>query len=256
MRSGNVWDASLYDRHIGFVAKFGKDVVEWLQPKKGENILDLGCGTGSLSQEIAKSGAIVDGLDFSETMITKARQKYPRIHFFIDNGETFRTSKKYDAVFSNAALHWMKNAEKAAKSVWYALKPRGRFVAELGGKGNVQAVIDGIADVLSSDYGLDTAGRNPWYFPSAGEYAGLLERQGFTVELVSCFDRPTPLSDGEKGLDHWLDSFADDFFPEFSKREKAVLYAKINQKLRPRLYRDGIWVADYKRLRIAAVKNG
>lgn len=255
MPSGNVWDASLYDNQIGFVAKFGKGVVEWLKPQKGEKILDLGCGTGDLSAEMARTGANVDGLDFSEAMIAKARQKYPRVHFYKDNGETFRTTQKYDAIFSNAALHWMKNADKAAESIWLALKPGGRFVAELGGKGNVQSVIDGISGILAEEYGIDAGERNPWYFPSAGEYSTLLERQGFTVNLVSYFDRPTPLSDGENGLNHWLDSFADDFFPEFSKAEKAALYKKIKQKLKLQLYLDGVWVADYKRLRIAATKN-
>ncbi|MBD1381821.1 class I SAM-dependent methyltransferase [Metabacillus arenae] len=255
MGSVNAWNADLYDGKLSFVSHFGKGVVELLQPQRGEKILDLGCGTGDLSYEISKSGAIVTGIDSSDEMIKKACEKYPQIPFIIDDGETFRTNEKYDAVFSNASLHWMKQAEKVIESVKQALYPGGRFVAEFGGKGNVQTVIRGITEVLSQEYGIHATKRNPWYFPSIGEYSTLLEKNGFKVSYAHHFDRPTPLTDGEKGLNHWLDSFADDFFPEFSKEEKMDIYRKIKNKIQPDLYKDGIWEADYKRIQIAAIKN-
>lgn len=255
MSSINVWNADLYDDKLSFVSIFGKGVVELLQPKRGEKILDLGCGTGDLSYEISKSGALVTGSDFSEEMIEKARKKFPQIPFIVEDGETFRTNEKYDAIFSNAALHWMKQAAKVVESVEQALHPGGRFVAEFGGKGNVQTVIRGITEVLSEEYGINAAERNPWYFPSIGEYSAILEQYGFTVSFAHHFDRPTLLSDGEKGLNHWLVSFADGFFPEFSKEEKMVIYGKIKNKIQVDLYKDGLWEADYKRIRIVAIKK-
>jgi trans-aconitate methyltransferase len=255
MSSVNVWNADLYDDKLSFVSSYGKGVVELLQPQKGEKILDLGCGTGDLTYEISKSGAIVTGSDFSGEMIEKARKKYPQIPFIVANGETFRTNEKYDAVFSNAALHWMKQATKVVESVELVLNPGGRFVAEFGGQGNVQTVIRGITEVLSQEYGMNVAERNPWYFPSIGEYSTILEQYGFRVSYAHHFDRPTPLTDGEKGLNHWLDSFADDFFPEFPKEEKIVIYEKIKNKIQSTLYKDGIWEADYKRIRIVAIKK-
>jgi trans-aconitate methyltransferase len=255
MSSVNVWNADLYDGKLNFVSSLGKGVVELLQPKRGEKILDLGCGTGDLSYEISKSGAIVTGSDLSREMIEKAREKYPQIPFIVEDGETFRTNEKYDAVFSNAALHWMKRAAKVVQSVELALHPEGRFVAEFGGQGNCQTLIQGIKEVLSDEYGMNVAEKNPWYFPSIGEYSTLLEQYGFKVIYAHLFDRPTPLTDGEKGLNHWLDSFADDFFLEFSEEEKTVIYGKIKNKIESDLYKDGTWALDYKRIRIVAIKK-
>lgn len=255
MRSVNVWNADLYDDKLSFVSMFGKGVVELLQPQSGEKILDLGCGTGDLSYEISKSGAIVTGIDFSGEMLERAREKYPQISFIVEDGETFRTNEKYDAVFSNAALHWMKQAAKVVESVKLALHPGGRFVAEFGGQGNVQTVIRGITEVLSEDYGINVAERNPWYFPSIGEYSTLLEQSGFQVSYAHHFDRPTPLTGGEEGLNHWLASFANDFFPERSNEEKMVIYGKIKNQIQSDLYKDGIWEVDYKRIRMVAIKK-
>jgi trans-aconitate methyltransferase len=136
----NDWNAQLYDSKLRFVSEFGKDVVALLHPKAGEKILDLGCGTGDLSFEISKLGASVVGMDLSHSMIQEALAKYPNLQFKVENGEEFRTEEKFDAVFSNAALHWMKRAANVIESVWIALKPGGRFVAEFGGKGNVELV--------------------------------------------------------------------------------------------------------------------
>ena len=252
--SMNTWDAHLYDDKQGFVSDFGKSVVELLQPQQGERILDWGCGTGVLTNEIARSGALVEGMDASAGMIAQARSKYPAIPFYTGNGETFRAAAPYDAVFSNAALHWMKEADKVAESIAKALRPGGRFVAELGGKGNIQTLIKGIHDVLLKTCGIRAEERNPWYFPSIGEYTSLLEKNGFKVTYARHFTRPTPLEDGDRGMDDWLDSFGDDFFPEFSAAERKQLYREIKEAIRVDLFKDGIWVADYERLRLTAVK--
>lgn len=195
----NNWDANLYDGKIGYVSQMGRELVKLLNPQPGERILDLGCGTGDLSQEIARSGANPSGIDLSPSMIEKARQKFPDIQFAVENAETFRTSERFDAVFSNAALHWMKGAAKVVESVWLALRPGGRFVAEFGGRDNVATIIKGITDVRS-EYGISSTEINPWYFPGINEYSSLLEQQGFHVTYAVHFEHPTPLEDGENEL--------------------------------------------------------
>ncbi|MEW9699846.1 trans-aconitate 2-methyltransferase [Paenibacillus sp. SI8] len=256
MGSTHSWKPELYDNKLGFVSQFGKGVVELLDAQKGERILDLGCGTGDLSSEIAQSGASVIGMDYSERMVEKARQKYPNLEFVTGNAESFALDAPVQAVFSNAVLHWVKDAESVVASVWNALEKGGRFVAEFGGKGNVEHIVRGIYDVLSQDYGIDASQRNPWYFPSIGEYSLLLEKQGFRVTYAAHFDRPTQLEDGENGLFHWLNGFAaDEFFKNIPASDRGSIFEKIAHAARPALFADGVWFADYKRLRIVAIKE-
>jgi trans-aconitate methyltransferase len=253
--SVNVWNADAYDEKLSFVSELGKSLVEMLDPKQGEKILDLGCGTGDLTNEIAKLGAKVVGMDVSPDMIEKARKKYPHLSFLADNGESFRTEERYDAIFSNAALHWMKRAESVVQSMALALREGGRLVVEFGGKGNVDAIVKTIEEVLFTNYGIDAKERNPWYFPSIGEYSSLLEKHGFRVIYAIHFDRPTPLPDGDQGLDHWLEGFAGAFFADFELDEKTLAYQKIKSRLKAYLWKDGVWIADYKRIRMIAVKE-
>jgi trans-aconitate methyltransferase len=250
----NQWDAQLYDDQLHFVSTYGKEVLGLLQPRAGESILDLGCGTGDLTFEIAQAGAEVQGIDLAEEMIRKAKKKYPELSFSVENAETYKRPNAFDAVFSNAALHWIKNAEQVVANVWVNLRPNGRFVAEFGGKGNVRSIVEAIDEVLK-EYGRDLRARNPWYFPSIGEFSGLLERQGFRVRSALHFDRPTVLPGGEKGLKHWLDMFGDDFFFDFTDEHRKEIFEKIERRLRPRLFDGNSWTADYRRLRIWATKE-
>jgi ubiquinone/menaquinone biosynthesis C-methylase UbiE len=254
MSSIHVWKTELYDNKLGYVSELGKGVVELLNHQKGEKILDLGCGTGDLAYEISKTGANETGMDLSREMIGKAREKYPEIHFFIGNAENFQFEESFDAVFSNAALHWMKNAKQVLKCVWNVLNKGGRFVAEFGGQGNVETVIKAISEVLYEDYGIDASRLNPWFFPSIAEYSTLLEQQGFRVTYALHFDRPTKMEDGENGLNHWLTGLADDFFKGFSEKERNRVFEKIAAKAKKELFHDGSWYLDYKRLRIMAIK--
>lgn len=253
-KSINQWNSTVYDQKLAYVANFGKDVVTLLDPQSNESILDIGCGTGDLTNDLQKSGAHVLGMDNSENMLARARLKYPKLHFIKSDVTTFQMDKKFDAVFSNAALHWVKEPEQAALSIYHALKQGGRFVAEFGGHGNVGIVINGILEVLR-EYNIDGKERTPWYFPRIGEYCSLLENIGFRTTFATHFDRPTTLSDGEEGLHHWLESFADDFFPEFGKSERNIVYEKVKQKVKSHLFHNGQWELDYKRLRIVAIKE-
>ncbi|MUT66636.1 class I SAM-dependent methyltransferase [Paenibacillus sp. NEAU-GSW1] len=251
---GQVWNAELYDNKLGFVSDYGKGVVELLNAQPGEHILDVGCGTGELTNEIAKSGAIVSGMDMSEEMIEKARAKYANIQFQTGDAEQFTTNTAYDAIFSNAALHWIKKPEKAIACMWNALKPGGRLVVEFGGHRNVGTVVSALYRHLVNDYGVDAEARNPWYFPSIASYTSLLENQGFDVLHAALFERPTKMEDGEKGLAHWLNGFANTFVADFSAEQKEELFDKVAGSARGQLFRDGAWYVDYKRLRVIASK--
>lgn len=248
------WNPQLYDTHSRFVSEYGQSLIELLQPQPGERILDVGCGTGDLANQIAQAKADVEGIDASPEMIAQAQQKYPHLTFRVADIAQFRTAHTYDAVFSNAVLHWVKEADKALESIWLALRPGGRFVAELGGQGNIAQVEKAILQVLHEEYSLDASSRSPWYFPSLGTYTRLMEQQGFVVRYALYFDRPTPLPDGEKGLQHWLDNFAASFFVDFLPSERQQIYRRIEDLLKPKLFDGQRWVGDYKRLRILAHK--
>lgn len=251
----HVWQTDLYDKKLDYVYELGKDVVDLLSPKRGEKILDLGCGTGELAHEISKHGATVIGMDLSTQMIDSAKRKYPEINFFVGDAESFKLDEQVDAVFSNAALHWMTKPEKVIKCVWDALKPGGRFVAEFGGQGNVETVIKATSQVLDKDYDIDASKLNPWYFPSIAQYSTLLEQQGFRVTYAVHFDRPTKMKDGDNGLNLWLTGLADDFFKGFSVQEKKNVISKIEAEARKELFNDGAWYIDYKRLRVVTTKT-
>lgn len=249
----NKWDPDNYDNKVGFVSEFGKEVLKLLAPELGESILDLGCGTGDLTYEIFKLGAAPIGIDYSPTMVKKACEKYPGIPFSVDFAQAFRLKEPVDAVFSNAVLHWVKIPSLAIESIYLALKEGGRFVAEFGGKGNVDSVIKAIYEVLSQ-YKIDAAQLNPWFYPSTEEYTSLLENQGFKVIEAYLFDRPTRLKGEERGLRDWLDIFFGMFFEKLSPDEKEESYKSIEEILRPALFRDRSWIVDYVRIRVKAVK--
>ena len=248
------WDSTLYDESFGIITELGAGVVALLAPRAGERIVDLGCGTGGLTAQIAAAGAEVVGIDSSETMIARARELYPHLRFEVARGEDFRVEAPVDAVFSNAALHWMWPPEAVAASVLHALEPGGRFVAEMGGRGNIATIIAAIEQALAEEGIPHERIRNPWYFPSIGEYASLLERAGFEVRLMQLFDRPTPLDDCPNGIADWLRMFGGDFLAPVPLERRARVQARVNELTRPLLYREGRWVADYRRLRFMAVK--
>ncbi|MBW5446886.1 methyltransferase domain-containing protein [Cohnella sp. CFH 77786] len=247
------WAAETYDRTMGFVSKYGEDVLEWLKPQAGERILDFGCGTGDLAAVIAESGAAVAGVDISPEMIERARNKYPRLEFHCADGTNWLPDDRYDAVFSNAALHWMTDAEAAVRTIADSLVPGGRLAAEFGGAGNVQSVIEALWETLRRRGRLD-AWVMPWYFPRVGEYAALLERHGFEVRFAMLIDRPTRL-DGADGMKNWLEMFGWALVPGAKETEKEEWFAETAERLRSKHYENGHWLLDYRRLRVLAVKR-
>jgi trans-aconitate methyltransferase len=182
-------------------------------------------------------------------MIGQARQNYPNLEFRLADGADFSFPGEFDAVFSNAALHWIPEAEKVIRSIASSLRPGGRFVAEFGGKRNVQSLLDAARIVLTK---RGHAYRNPWYFPSIGEYSTLLERHGFEVRSAWHFDRLTLLDEGEASMRDWLEMFGFAVLAPAAKAEWPAIIREIEDLLRPRLYKGGRWHMDYVRLRIRA----
>ncbi len=243
------WDAERYQNQHSYVWQFGGSLLELLQPRAGERILDIGCGTGQLTAEIARSGAQVTGIDNSPEMLDQARSNFPGIPFVLADAADFRFDEPFDAIFSNAALHWVPDHQAVVESIARALRPGGRFVAEFGGQGNIRSVLAALRDTLGS--AADQ--RNPWNYPGVADFNALLERHGLEVRESKLFDRPTPL-EGENGLEDWLRMFCGSFLNDLPLELRREKIQELVARLRPTQYRDGVWTLDYRRLRVVAIK--
>lgn len=250
----NQWDAERYDEKHSFVYQKAKGLVDLLAPKPGERILDLGCGTGALTSEIAARGAEIVGVDRSGEMIAQAKKKYPELRFEVADARALRFEAEFDAVFSNAALHWIPEAEKVIAGVARALKPGGRFVAELGGKGNIQRLVRGFRRAFATLGLHEPEDVAPWFYPSVAEYAGLLDKQGLEVREASLFDRPTLLEDGERGLENWIRVFRQGFLEKMGEEGAVRWIREVEKQCRAELFKNGSWELDYRRLRIVSVR--
>src|ERR1051325_2648835 len=307
----NQWNAAEYDAKHAFVYEKAKGLVELLAPKAGERILDLGCGTGALTAEIAACGAEVLGVDRSEEMIAQARKKFPELRFETDE-DTAKTEKQiphpatipvvgagirddthrrppargkqgnrddrlgrlrsarpvdgvtwagFDAVVSNAVLPWIPEAEEVIAGVARALKPAsagrpgGRFVGEVGGKVNIQKLVAALHRALAELEMRPPDEVGPWFYPSVAEYAGMLEKHGLEVREASLFDRPTVLEEGEGGLENWIRVFRQTFLEKMGEENAQLWIREGERQSQGELFRDGSWVLDYRRLRIAAWKG-
>lgn len=246
------WNAELYDARHAFVWQQAGAVLELLAPRAGERILDVGCGTGDLTAQIASTGAEVVGIDQSPTMIEQARQKHPGLHFAVLDARHFSFAERFDAVFSNAALHWVREADAVIAGVQQVLKPGGRFVAEFGGRGNVRAICAALDAACRATLGQPFA--NSWYYPGIAEYAGKLEAAGLEVVFAALVDRPTPL-EGDDGLRNWVRMFASDVLAAVPEEKREAFFELVETAERAALFREGRWVADYRRLRVVAWKR-
>ena len=243
------WDAQTYGLNGAFVHELAGGVLEWLAAKPGEKILDLGCGDGQLTQRIAATGADVLGVDASLEMVRAARER----GIVADLGDAEQlpyADKTFDAVFSNAALHWVRNQDAMIAQIDRVLKPGGRFVAEMGGHGNVAAIRVALMAVLGRHGFLDSKdGVN--YFPTAESYALRLEKQGYQVQRIALIPRPTPLPKG--GMSEWLRTFRRGVLEGLPEQLRAEVVEETLTLLEPVLRDEqGNWVADYVRLRFVA----
>jgi len=243
------WDAQAYGLNGAFVHELAGGVLEWLAVKSGEKILDLGCGDGQLTKRIAATGADVLGVDASPEMVRAARDR----GVVADVGDAEQLSyadKTFDAVFSNAALHWVRNQDAMIAEIDRVLKPGGRFVAEMGGHGNIAAIRVALMAVLARHgYGDLEDGVN--YYPTAESYALRLERQGFRVQRIALIPRPTPLPKG--GMTEWLRTFRRGVLDRLPEHLRELVVDETAALLAPALRdEDGNWVGDYVRLRFVA----
>lgn len=246
---GQRWDTAAYAANGRFVADLAGPVVELLAPQPGEAILDLGCGDGALTQRIAASGALMTGVDASPAMAAAARARGIVVHQV--SGDQLAFAGQFDAVFSNAALHWMPNAEAVIACVYRALKRGGRFIAEMGGHGNIAAIRTALQAALSQ-FGLDSEAAAASFYPSPQQYRRLLESAGFTVRSIELIPRPTPLP---SSMETWLNTFRNGVLDRLAPRDRAMAVAQIVALLKPSLCdADGYWFADYVRLRFAALR--
>lgn len=247
--SATKWDPTDYDRTARFVSDLGEPVLRLLGPKAGERILDLGCGDGPLTKRIAESGADVVGVDPSAEFVWAAKALGLDARVMAAEELNFRA--EFDAVFSNAALHWVRGQDEMLDGVHNALKPGGRFVAEFGGKGNVERVRAALVTALARR-GIDALPLDPWYFPANPEYRARLEWHGFRVADIRLIDRPTVLP---RSLGDWLGTFAQSFLAPLGEEERAEVKAEVERDLAPILRnKDGVWSVDYVRLRFAATR--
>lgn len=241
------WNPDQYAKNARFVSDLAMPVVELLAPQPGERILDLGCGDGALTIRLLEFGCEVVGVDSSPEMIATAQTL--GLNAQLMDGNALQFHHEFDAVFSNAALHWMKKPRQVIDGVWRSLKPGGRFVGECGGYGNVSTIVRAIESALLS---RAVSASNPWFFPRADEYRNLLEARGFTVERIALFPRPTPLP-GD--LDGWLETFAQPHTSALPAAKRKEFISEVIELLRPVLCdENGNWRADYVRLRFSATK--
>lgn len=243
------WIADRYAAHGRFVADLAEPLIAMLRPVTGERVLDLGCGDGALTEKIAALGAWVVGADLSRDLVTAT---YARgLPAVVADGRALCFAGAFDAILTNAALHWIRPPEAAIDGMWRALKPGGRLVGEMGGEGNVAAIAGALIAAMTRR-GLDGNAAFPWYFPGTAQYRSLLEARGFQVTSIELIRRPTELPGDITG---WFETFGESFLLAVPARQRADFIAEAVEALRPTLFAPhGRWVADYVRLRFAAVR--
>ena len=249
MAQTTTWDPATYALNARFVADLGEPLLTLLDGKPGETILDLGCGDGALTAKIIAAGCLVYGCDSSHAQLQAARQR--GIQTFVMDGQHLSLRRRFDAVFTNAALHWMKQADKVVEGVANSLKPGGRFVGEFGGKDNVETIRQALHNALRKR-GVDPWTVDPWHYAAPQEYTALLNQHGFTVDYIELIPRPTKLPGDILG---WLEVFAQPFSTAVTESERVEFLAEVRRELEPILHKDdGSWSADYVRLRFKATR--
>ena len=243
------WNAILYDNKHNFVAEYGKGLLEFVPKNKNQSILDLGCGTGTLTSQLVNFADTVVGVDSSESMIEMAQKQYTDIKFIICDALKLPFNKKFDVVFSNAVFHWIADHNALLNQVHKVLKPNGLLICEFGANGNIATIENAFMKVCQySGYEY-----NPKFnFPTSEHFADLLKKNSFSIDKIYDYDRPTPLKDNEEGLANWIRQFFASDLEFMSEKSQAEIIKKVEDLTRGSLWNGSKWIADYRRLRVIA----
>ncbi len=243
------WNSALYDTSHDFVAEYGKGLLEFVPKNDCQVILDLGCGTGVLTAQLAELCNKVIGVDSSQSMIEKAKKQFSSIEFMICDALALPFENEFDVVFSNAVFHWISDHDALLKNIHKVLKPQGVLVCEFGARGNIAAIENAFTEVCN---GLGYRYKPKFNFPTAEEFGILLERNSFVVDKISDYDRPTVLRDGEQGLANWMKQFYASELTIMPDDIQAEVFEQVEELTRSILWNGIEWVADYRRLRVIA----
>ena len=243
------WNSTLYDKKHDFVAEYGKGLLEFVPQNTKQSILDLGCGTGALTAELAELCERIVGVDGSQNMINKAREEFGDIEFKVCDALDLPFEKEFDVVFSNAVFHWISDHDALLKNIHKALKPQGLLVCEFGASGNIATIKNAFAKACNSlGYGYEAK----FNFPTAEDFGNLLEKNGFIIDRIYDYDRPTVLKDWEQGLVNWMKQFFVSELEVMPEQVQIMIFEKVEELARETLWNGEEWIADYRRLRAIA----
>lgn len=247
--TNQTWDAEVYGKNARFVSDLGMPVVALLDPQPGERILDLGCGDGVLTRKLEDMSCELVGIDSSPELVRAASKL--GLNVAIQDATELEFDDEFDAVFSNAVLHWIRDADRVISAVFRALHRGGRFVAECGGHKCVETIRTALIEELEKR-GLDGQAADPWYFPTTEDYGARLTKAGFAVEYIEIIPRPTPLPGDITGF---LETFGGSFTAVVPAEDRQAYIDDVRDRVKPTLCgMDGSWTADYTRLRFKAYK--
>ncbi len=246
------WNSELYDNAQTFVSEYGKGLITFIPQKGNQKILDLGCGTGDLTWEIEQAFSCnVIGIDYSEEMIIKAKEKYPTLDFSVCDACKIPFTNKFDIIFSNAVFHWIPDQYTLHQSIYHALKPDGMLICEFGGYKNIQNIFNAFEKALAK-YGDKYT--NSFYLPKVKSHVEVLQNTGFVIDKIYDYDRPTVLPNGELGLRQWICQFLSAELFKYEEDRQEEILAFVEDELRATMFDGEKWTADYRRLRVIAHK--
>ena len=243
------WNSTLYDKKHDFVAEYGKGLLEFIPGNDEQVILDLGCGTGVLTVQLADLCNKVVGVDSSQSMIDKAKQQFSNIEFRVCDALALPFKNEFDVVFSNAVFHWISDHNALLKNIHEVLKPQGLLVCEFGANGNIATIENAFVKACNS-FGYDYEPK--FNFPTVENFGKLLENNGFVIDRIYDYDRPTVLKDNEQGLFNWMKQFFASELAVMSEHIQAMVFEKVEELTKDTLWNGTEWVADYRRLRAIA----
>ena len=243
------WNSTLYDKKHDFVAEYGKGLLEFVPKNDKQAILDLVCGTGVLTVQLADFGNKIVGVDSSQSMIDKAKEQFNNIEFKVCDALALPFENEFDVVFSNAVFHWISDHDALLKSVYKVLKPQGLLVCEFGANGNIATIENAFAKACNS-LGYDY--KTKFNFPTAEDFEKLLENNGFVIDRIYDYDRPTVLKEGKQGLANWMKQFFASELAVMPEHIQVMIIEKVEEFTRDILWNGAEWVADYRRLRVIA----